>query len=86
MACVARDAISVVSFEHIYFILFIILLFLTNAVLRAGGEPAIVVPQQLTDEDADELMSRFDGLVLMGANKLQHIGRREQRRRHSAAL
>ena len=38
----------------------------TNAVLRAGGEPAIVVPQQLTDEDADELMSRFDGLVLMG--------------------
>ncbi|MBJ7369329.1 MAG: gamma-glutamyl-gamma-aminobutyrate hydrolase family protein, partial [Ilumatobacteraceae bacterium] len=38
----------------------------TNAVLRAGGEPAIVVPQQLTNEDADELMSRFDGLVLMG--------------------
>ena len=38
----------------------------TNAVLRAGGEPAVVVPQELTDEDADELMSRFDGLVLMG--------------------
>ena len=38
----------------------------TNAVLRAGGEPAIVVPQQLTDEDADELMARFDGLILMG--------------------
>ena len=38
----------------------------TDAVLRAGGEPAIVVPQQLTNEDADELMSRFDGLVLMG--------------------
>ena len=38
----------------------------TNAVLRAGGEPAVVVPQALTDEDADELLSRFDGLVLMG--------------------
>ncbi len=38
----------------------------TNAVLRAGGEPAIVVPQELGDEDADELMSRFDGLLLMG--------------------
>ena len=38
----------------------------TNAVLRAGGEPAIVVPQQLTDEDANELMARFDGLILMG--------------------
>ena len=38
----------------------------TNAILRAGGEPAIVVPQELTDDDADELMSRFDGLVLMG--------------------
>ena len=38
----------------------------TDAVLRAGGEPAIVVPQQLTNEDADEMMSRFDGLVLMG--------------------
>ena len=38
----------------------------TNAVLRAGGEPAVVVPQDLTDEDADEFMSRLDGLVLIG--------------------
>jgi putative glutamine amidotransferase len=38
----------------------------TDAVLRAGGEPVILVPQELTDDEADELISRFDGLVLMG--------------------
>ena len=27
----------------------------TNAVLRAGGEPAVVVPQDLTDEDAGQI-------------------------------
>ena len=38
----------------------------TDAILRAGGEPVILVPQQLTDAEADELIGRFDGLVLMG--------------------
>lgn len=38
----------------------------TDAILRAGGEPVILVPQELTDDEADELISRFDGLVLMG--------------------
>jgi putative glutamine amidotransferase len=37
-----------------------------NCILRAGGEPVVISPQQITDADADSLIVRFDGLVLMG--------------------
>ena len=37
-----------------------------NSVLRAGGEPIVVAPQSFATDDASELLSRFDGLVLMG--------------------
>jgi len=37
-----------------------------NCVLRAGGEPVVISPQQINDEDAESLIVRFDGLVLMG--------------------
>jgi len=37
-----------------------------DAVLRAGGEPVTLSPRELRPEDAAELLSRFDGLVLMG--------------------
>ena len=37
-----------------------------DAVLRAGGEPVTLSPRELRHDDATELLSRFDGLVLMG--------------------
>ena len=37
-----------------------------NSLLRAGGEPVVIAPQQFAGDDANELVSRFDGLVLMG--------------------
>lgn len=37
-----------------------------NCILRAGGEPVVISPQQITDADAESLIVRFDGLVLMG--------------------
>ena len=37
-----------------------------NCILRAGGEPVVISPQQITDDDAETLITRFDGLVLMG--------------------
>ena len=37
-----------------------------NSILRAGGEPVVIAPQVFVDDDANELLSRFDALVLMG--------------------
>ncbi len=37
-----------------------------NCVLRAGGEPVVISPQQISASDAESLIARFDGLVLMG--------------------
>ena len=37
-----------------------------DAVLRAGGEPVTLSPRELDRDDAATLLSRFDGLVLMG--------------------
>ena len=37
-----------------------------NCILQAGGEPVVISPQQITDDDAKSLIARFDGLVLMG--------------------
>ena len=37
-----------------------------HSLLRAGGEPVVIAPQPLTGDDARELMSRFDALLLMG--------------------
>jgi len=37
-----------------------------DAVLRAGGEPVTLAPRPLTQEQATEVLARFDGLVLMG--------------------
>lgn len=37
-----------------------------DSVLRAGGEPVVVTPQHITADVARDLVSRFDGLLLMG--------------------
>jgi putative glutamine amidotransferase len=37
-----------------------------NSILRAGGEPVVIAPQHFPADDASELMSRFDALLLMG--------------------
>lgn len=37
-----------------------------HSVLRAGGEPVVVAPQTFHSDGADELMRRFDALLLMG--------------------
>ncbi len=37
-----------------------------ESVLRAGGEPVVLLPQHITHEVALDLISRFDGLLLMG--------------------
>lgn len=37
-----------------------------NCILRAGGEPVVISPQEISDDDAKSLIARFDGLVLMG--------------------
>jgi putative glutamine amidotransferase len=39
-----------------------------DAVLRAGGEPVTLAPRPLTDAEAQTLLARFDGLVLMGGS------------------
>ena len=38
----------------------------TGAVQRAGGEPAIIPPRVMSDDEAVDLLLRFDGLVLVG--------------------
>lgn len=37
-----------------------------DSVLRAGGEPVVITPQHISDDEAAALIARFDGLVLMG--------------------
>ena len=37
-----------------------------DSVLRAGGEPVVISPQVIDDDESDDLISRFDGLILMG--------------------
>lgn len=37
-----------------------------DSVLRAGGEPVVISPQPIDDVESDDLISRFDGLILMG--------------------
>ncbi len=37
-----------------------------DSVLRAGGEPVVISPQAIDDPESDDLISRFDGLILMG--------------------
>lgn len=37
-----------------------------DSVLRAGGEPVVISPQSISKPESEELMSRFDGLILMG--------------------
>lgn len=37
-----------------------------HSLLRAGGEPVVVAPQLFNDDDARDLMGRFDALLLMG--------------------
>lgn len=39
-----------------------------DAVIRAGGEPLTLSPRELHHEEALDLLSRFDGLVLMGGS------------------
>ena len=37
-----------------------------DAVIRAGGEPVTLAPRDLSADDARHVLSRFDGLLLMG--------------------
>ena len=37
-----------------------------NSILRAGGEPVVVAPQTFSATGAQDLLSRFDALLLMG--------------------
>ena len=39
-----------------------------DAVIRAGGEPVTLAPRELSDEDAAQILGRFDGLLLMGGS------------------
>ena len=47
-----------------------------RAVHRAGGQEAILSPHRLTGADADQLLSRFDGLLLIGGGDIDpsHYG------------
>lgn len=51
---VSRDAVSFAGRRYL------------DAILRAGGEPVVISPQPLNPDDAQAMMQRFDGLVLMG--------------------
>jgi len=51
---VSRDAVAFAGRRYL------------DAILRAGGEPVVISPQPLTTEDAEAMMRRFNGLVLMG--------------------
>lgn len=37
-----------------------------HSLLRAGGEPVVITPQQFDEDGAAELLSRFDALLLTG--------------------
>ena len=41
-----------------------------EALWRAGGDEAILAPRTITDEQAGDLMSRFDGLILVGGGDM----------------
>lgn len=41
-----------------------------DAVLRAGGEPLTLSPRELRHDEALDLLSRFQGLVLMGGSDI----------------
>ena len=51
---VSRDAVAFAGRRYL------------DAILRAGGEPVVISPQPLKTKDAEAMMKRFDGLVLMG--------------------
>jgi len=51
---VSRDAVAFAGRRYL------------DAILRAGGEPVVISPQPLTSQDAEAMMRRFNGLVLMG--------------------
>ncbi len=51
---VSRDAVAFAGRRYL------------DAILRAGGEPVVISPQPLKTNDAEAMMRRFDGLVLMG--------------------
>lgn len=37
-----------------------------QALIRAGAEPVTLAPREMSDDDARRVLSRFDGLLLMG--------------------
>lgn len=37
-----------------------------QAIIRAGAEPVTLAPREMSDDDARQMLSRFDGLLLMG--------------------
>lgn len=37
-----------------------------DALLRAGGEGCVLIPRAISAEEADEIISNFDGLMLLG--------------------
>jgi len=47
-----------------------------DAIQRAGGQEAVLMPRQIDESDAEDLISRFDGVLLMGGGDLdpKHYG------------
>jgi len=39
-----------------------------DAIIRGGGEPVVLAPRELTDSDAQSILDRFDGLLLIGGS------------------
>ena len=58
---VSRDAVAFAGRRYL------------DAILRAGGEPVVISPQPLKTKDAEAMMQRFDGLVLMGGADVNPI-------------
>jgi putative glutamine amidotransferase len=49
-----------------------------DAILRAGGEPAVLAPQPFEAGEAAALLRRFDGLLLMGGSDVNPARYHEQ--------
>ena len=58
---VSRDAVAFAGRRYL------------DAILRARGEPVVISPQPLKTKDAEAMMQRFDGLVLMGGADVNPI-------------